>query len=73
MWKKIKAWFLKNYGVIKNWFLKNWLLIVNYIVIFVSYSLIYGHDGVTIPETLLGLWLFISMAYAGWNIFKNKK
>ena len=69
--EKIKAWFLKIYNSIKTWFLKNWFLIVHYIVIFISYSLVYGHDGMVIPETLLGLWLFISIAYAGWKLFKK--
>jgi len=72
MWEKIKEWFLKSYGVVKGWFLKNWLLIVNYIVIFLSYSITYGHDDVVFANVLLGLWLFVSIAYAGYNWFKNK-
>ena len=52
MWERIKAWFIKN-----------WFIIVNYLVIFISYSVIYGKDGVVFAEVLLGLWLFVSAAY----------
>lgn len=69
---KIKEWFLKTYRVVKTWFLKNWLLIVSYIVIFISYSITYGHDDIVVANTLLGLWLFISMGYVGYKWFKSK-
>ena len=58
---------------LKTWFLKNWFVIVNYLVIFVSYSIIYGKDGVVFAELLLGLWLFTSVAYGGYKWFTKKK
>ena len=72
MWKKIKTWFLKNCVVVKGWFIKNWLLIMSYVVIFLSYSITYGYDDVVFANVLLGLWLFISIGYAGYNWFKSK-
>jgi len=57
---------------LKVWFLKNWFTIVNYLVIFISYSIIYGKDGVVFAEVLLGLWLFASAAYGGYKLFMKK-
>lgn len=67
LWEKIKAWFIKIFGIIKTWFIKNWLLFVNYLVVFISYSIIYGHEDVVWAELLLGLWIFVSIGYAGWK------
>jgi len=61
MWERIKAWFIKN-----------WFIVVNYFVIFVSYSIIYGKDGVVFAELLLGLWLFVSAAYGLAKLFIKK-
>lgn len=61
MWEKIKAWFIQN-----------WFIIVNYLVIFISYSVIYGKDGVVFAEVLLGLWLFVSAAYGLSKLFIKK-
>lgn len=55
-----------------NWSLKNWLLLVNYIVIFVSYSNVYGHEELVGTETLLGLWIFVSAAYVLYKLFIKK-
>lgn len=52
MWEKIKTWFIKN-----------WMIVINYLVIFIAYSIIFGKDGVVWAELLLGLWLFVSFAY----------
>ena len=73
LWEKIKAWFIKIFGIIKTWFIKNWLLFVNYLVVFISYSIIYGHEDVVWAELLLGLWIFVSIGYAGWKIFMTPK
>jgi len=62
IWEKLKAWFKKN-----------WMIIVNYLIIFISYSIIYGKDGVVGAEALLGLWLFASAAYGMYKIFMKKK
>lgn len=58
---------------IKAWFLKNWFMVVNYLVIFIAYSIVYDKEGVTVAELLLGLWLFFSAAYAGYKWFTKKK
>lgn len=57
---------------IKAWFLKNWFMVVNYLVIFLAYSNIYEKQGVVFAEVLLGLWLFFSVAYAGYKWFMKK-
>lgn len=62
IWEKIKAWFKKN-----------WMIVVNYLVIFIAYSIIYGKDGVVVAEALLGLWLFASAAYGAYKWFIKKK
>lgn len=62
IWEKLKAWFKKN-----------WMIVVNYLIIFISYSIIYGKDDVVGAEALLGLWLFASAAYGMYKIFMKKK
>lgn len=69
----------KKYNIMKNliekikaWFGKNWMIVVNYLVIFISYSNIYGKDGVVFAEVLLGLWLFASAAYGMYKLFMKK-
>lgn len=57
---------------IKAWFIKNWFTVVNYVVIFLSYSIIYGKEGVVWAELLLGLWLFASAAYGVYKWFMKK-
>lgn len=69
--EKIKAWFLKLFGIVKGWFLKNWFMIVNYLVIFISYSIIYGHEGISFAEVLLALWMLVSVGYAGYKLFNK--
>lgn len=66
MIEKLKAIWNK----FKTWFLKNWLLIVNYIVIFVAYSIVYDKN--TWAELILGLWLFVSAAYGMYKWFIGK-
>jgi hypothetical protein len=69
MIEKLKAIWDK----IKDWFKKNWMIVVNYLVIFLAYSICYGKDGVVGAEVLLGLWLFASAAYGMYKIFMKKK
>jgi hypothetical protein len=57
---------------LKLWFLKNLFIIINYLVIFIAYSIIYGVDGVGFAEVLLGLWMFASVAYGGYCWFNKK-
>ena len=73
MWEQIKAWFLKLFGIVKAWFLKNWFMIVNYLVIFISYSIVYGHEEVVFAEVLLALWMLASVGYAGYKLFTKSK
>lgn len=68
MLEKLKAIWSK----LKLWFIKNWFIIVNYLVIFIAYSIIYGVEGVGFAEVLLGLWLFVSAAYGGYKLFMKK-
>jgi hypothetical protein len=58
---------------LKTWFKKNWMIVVNYLIIFISYSIIYGKDGVVGAEVLLGLWLFASAAYGTYKFFIESK
>lgn len=77
LWLEIKEWFLVKalpwlntlWLKFKAWVIKNWFMIVNYIIIIVSYSIIYGHPDVVFAEVLLGLWLFFSVGYAGYKWF----
>jgi hypothetical protein len=71
MFQNIKTWFLSIWEKVKTWLITNWFTIVNYIVIFIVYSLIYGKDGVGFAELLLGLWLFTSAAYGGYKWFMS--
>jgi hypothetical protein len=77
LWEKIKAWLLAKWTVVKAWVIakpwawlkKHWFMVVNYVVIALAYNNIYGKEGVVGAEVLLGLWIFFSIAYAGWKWF----
>lgn len=71
LWKKIKAKTVTISEKIKVWFIKNWFIIVNYLVIFLAYSICYGKEGVVGAEALLGIWLFVSAAFGMYKIFKK--
>ena len=72
MWEKIKTWFIAKWTQLKNWFKKNWFMIVNYLVIVLSYNNVYGKEDAVFAELLLGLWIFTSIAYVMWKLFKKK-
>lgn len=71
--EKIKVWLIAMAGKLKVWFLKNWFMIVNYLVIFISYSIIYGHEDVVFAEVFLGLWMFVSIAFGVFKLFTKSK
>lgn len=81
LWEKIKAWLLTKWAAIKAWVIakpwawlkKNWFLVVNYFVILLVYGNVCDKEDVVLSETLLGLWIFISIAYAGWKWFNKSK
>ncbi|MFA5207285.1 MAG: hypothetical protein WC428_01270 [Candidatus Paceibacterota bacterium] len=74
LWKKIWTWITTvAIPAVKAWFIKNWMIVLNYLIIFIAYSIIYGKDGVVGAEVLLGLWLFASAAIGGWKWFTKKK
>ena len=80
LWEKIKIWLLAKWTALKVWFVakplvwlkKNWMIIVNYLVIALAYNNIYGKDGVVFTEVLLGLWIIVSIGYAGYKLFVKK-
>jgi hypothetical protein len=80
LWEKIKAWLLAKWTAFKAWFIakplawfkKNWFMVVNYLVIVLAYNNVYGKEGAGFAEVLLGLWIFASIAYAGWKWFTKK-
>lgn len=80
LWEKIKTWFLSKWKQLKAWFIakpltwfkKNWMIVVNYFVILMSYSIIYGHDDVVWAELLLGLWIFTSIVVGIYELFIKK-
>lgn len=82
MFKKLKEFLQKLFApqpeppkwwlAVKAWFKKNWMTLVNYLVIIIAYSNIYGKDGVVFAEVLLGLWLFASAAYGMFKLFSGK-
>ncbi len=69
--KKIKSFFIKIWELIKSWFektakpwlKKSWMEIVNMLILFIAYDKL--SDALTYPvaETLVGLWLFVLLAY----------
>lgn len=65
--EKIKTWILSTWLKLKTWFIKNWFVIINYVIIFVAYNIIYGHEGVAFAEVLLALWMLVSVAYGTYN------
>lgn len=67
--KQLKLWVVSK---LWPWFKKYWMVVVNYLVIFISYSIIYN-KGVEVAETLLGLWMFASVAYAAYKYLVPKK
>jgi hypothetical protein len=69
IWTAIKNWFVKVYPIVKTWVITNLFMIINYIVILWSYNIVFGHDEVAGAEALLGIWIFVSLAYAGYKIF----
>jgi hypothetical protein len=70
--ENLKAWLLRVLLKLKIWFPKNWMTVVNYLVIFIAYSIIYGKPGVVWAEVLLGLWIFVSLAYGLYKLFIKK-
>jgi hypothetical protein len=81
LWNKFVAWLLAKWTAFKAWFVakplvwfkKNWMIVVNYLVILLAYNNIYGKEGVVGAEVLLGLWIFVSIAYAGWKWFNKPR
>jgi hypothetical protein len=70
--ENLKAWLKAVLLKLKTWFLKNWMTVVNYLVILIAYSIIYGKPGVVFAELLLGLWMFVSLAYGAYKLFTKK-
>jgi hypothetical protein len=66
LWEKIKTWAVKTAW---PWIKKSWMQVVNIIVVFVAYDKI--SDVGTLPgaEALVGLWLFILLAYYLLSLF----
>jgi len=58
---------------IKNWLVKNWFNLVNFIVLFTSYSIIFGVEKALYAEVLLGLWIMVNVGYFGYKWFTKKK
>jgi hypothetical protein len=69
MWGKIKVWFQLS---ALPWLEKNWEIIVNYLVILIAYNNVYDKPNLVGTEVLLGLWIFVSIAYGGWKWFTRK-
>ena len=51
---------------------KNWTIIINYLIIFISYSIVYNHPEVVWAEFLLGIWLFVSAGFGLYKWFMGK-
>jgi hypothetical protein len=58
--ENLKAWLKAVLLKLKTWFLKNWMTVVNYLVILIAYSIIYGKPGV------------VSLAYGAYKLFTKK-
>jgi hypothetical protein len=68
LWEKIKAWWKKT-GL--PWLKKSWMQIVNIIVIGIAYG---NTDTLPGLQTVIGLWLFILLAYyIFWKFFGAEK
>ena len=57
---------------ILDWLKQHWMHLINYLVIIIAYSIIYGHTDIVWAEFLLGIWLFVSAAFAGYRWFNKK-
>ncbi len=77
IWEKIKTWLAKLWNQVKTWFMtkilpwlkENWAVFGSYVVIFIAYTIVYGHDDVVWAELILALWMFASVAYVGFKLF----
>ena len=69
LWNKFIIWLKTK---LLPWFKKNWFMFINYIVIILAYNNVYNKEGVGVSEVLLGLWIFASIAYAGFKWFMKK-
>jgi len=58
--------------IVKDFLLKYWMIIVNYLVVVITYSNVYGNENLVGTETILGLWIFVSIAYGVYKIFIKK-
>jgi hypothetical protein len=68
LWEKIKAWWSKT-GL--PWLKKSWMQIVNILVIGIAYG---NTDTLPGLQTVIGLWLFILLAYyIFWKFFGAEK
>lgn len=57
---------------IKAWFLKNWFITSNYVVLLLTYAIIYGKEGTGWAQAILTLWMIASAGYGGYKLFSKK-
>ena len=56
------------------WIKTNCIQIINFLVIFITYSMVYGKTGLSVVELILGVWLFVLLAYyIFWKLLKVEK
>jgi hypothetical protein len=68
IWNQFKNWFLSK---ALPWLKKNWMQIVNFLIVFIAYDSLDDKVG---AQTVVGLWLFILMAYyIFWKLFGLEK
>jgi len=70
IWNKFKTWFINTIlpwfkSKALPWLSKNWFAFSNYFVIVFTYLVVRSHEGFFLVKTILGLWIIISIVYAG--------
>lgn len=51
------------WNVSKAWVLNNYMAVMNFNIIILAYFIVYDHKEVVFAETILGIWIIVSMGY----------
>lgn len=70
IWCNIKEKSIYMFNIIKKWVMNNLFFILNYFVIISAYLICYGKC--VYAETILGLWIFISIVYKMYKLYTKK-
>jgi len=64
----------KIFDKCKTWMYNNWMAVLNFYILAMSYFVVKDHKEVAFAESVLGVWIIVSMGYFIYDTFiKNKK